>query len=496
MAAIQLIDLSNYDTMLVQSTQSRSGTPDGNIFFDKANGRIEIITAQELANVDLGGGSEANPLDDVLGIKLEALYAFENQERRTDEDLRKYDRWFAGTFKFGGAYELINARKFDDADGTATSNTTDDRNKVRGSGWIERNAAGAIGRIYFGSRSLGNIEAASQPYYQLSLGGAPTDFSKAGPIDEAIQVYGDIAVDTNTTTFDTRTYLSNRVRTFGFNYDEKILADSGITQMDGYAAGFALGESAHLTTGDYTLADVYGGAQIAPWTSMTLEKLAVAQTETGFNEADGDFIWVLNNDANGTLNECVAFLDALAQTDDDIDSGAITVTNGKRVGTWYSYNAQGQIVTNAPFAGEGLFIENIPTADEQRIVFTDDAGNVKTRPFEVEVRAFVGATAVADVLSWYHSFFAAAYNTSGAVTVVDSSPADVKGNVSTDHTANEIVFPFDYDGDTVGGTAGTDKNCVFVCEGDGGATQAKTLYTIVRQTTVSFSCAPLTENNV
>ena len=59
MATAQLIDLSNYDSLLVQSTQSRSGSPDGNIFFDVANGRIEIITAEELANVDLGSGAEA-----------------------------------------------------------------------------------------------------------------------------------------------------------------------------------------------------------------------------------------------------------------------------------------------------------------------------------------------------------------------------------------------------------------------------------------------------
>lgn len=496
MAVAQLIDLSNYDTLLVQSTQGRSGSPDGNIFFDVANGRIEIITAEELANVDLGGGSEANPLTNQDGIKLEAIYAFENQERRTDETLRQYDRYLAGTFKFGGAYEIINGRKFDDADGSATSTTTDDRNKIRGSGWIERNAAGAIGRIYYGNVSLGNIEATSQPYYQLSEGGAPVDYAKDGPIDEAIQVFGNATVDTNTTTFDTRTFESLKVRTFGFNYDEKRLADSGVTQMDGYSSGFALGETPHLTSGAYSLADVYGGAQIAPWTGMTLEKLAVAQTETGFNEADGDFTWVLNNTGNGTLYECVAFLDALAQTDDDIDSGSETVTNGKRVGTWYSYDANGRIVTNSPFTGEGLFIEQIPTADEQLVVFTDDAGGTKTRPFSVSVIANVGAIAVADVLSWYHSFGLPAYNTAGAITVQDSSAAEVKGNVSTDAVGNDILFAFDYDGDSVLGTAGTDKDCVFLCEGDGGATQAKTLYTLTRNTTVSFSCAPGQESNV
>ena len=203
-----LIDLSNYATHLVQSTESRSGTPDGNIFFDTTNGRIELITAEELATVDLGSGAEANPLTQQLGIKLEALYAFENQERVTDENLRKFDRYFAGSYKYAGAYELLNGRKFDDSDGSDTglalnsAGDSDDRVKIRGSGWVERNSAGAIGRIYYGVRSLGNIESASQPYYQLSDGGAPVDFAKAGDIDEAIQVYGSSTVDANSADID------------------------------------------------------------------------------------------------------------------------------------------------------------------------------------------------------------------------------------------------------------------------------------------------------
>jgi len=118
-----IIDLSNYATHLVQSTVGRTGTPDGNIYFDTANKRIELITAEELAMVDLGSGAEANPLTNQLGIKLEALYAFENQERVTDESLRMFDRYFKGTFKFGGAYELLNANKFDDADGSPASSS-------------------------------------------------------------------------------------------------------------------------------------------------------------------------------------------------------------------------------------------------------------------------------------------------------------------------------------------------------------------------------------
>ena len=502
MAAAQLIDLSNYDTMLVQSTQGRSGTPDGNIYFDVTNGRFEIITAEELASVDLGGGSEANPLTQDLGIKFEALYAFERQERRTDEALREFDFFFKGTFRFGGAYEIVNGRKFDDANGSNTSLTTDDRFKIRGSGWIERNAAGAVGRIYYGPASLGNIDALSQPYYQLLAGGAPVDFDKDGPIDEPVQVLGDAVVDPNTTTFDNRTYLSLKVRTFGNNYDEKTLPDSGVSEMGGYSTGFALGESAHLTTGNYTLADVYGGAQIAPWTGMTLEELDTPQVEAGFNEADGNFTWVLHNTGGGTLDQCVAFLDALAQTDDDINIHVSNVTNGKRVSTWYTYNAQGQIITRSGADSNGLFIESIPTADEQRIVFTDDASNTKTRPFNVQLEGFVGANAVADTNAWYHGFFLNGpgagddFNTAGALTVQDAASADIKGNVSTDHSSNRIINSFDYDGDTIGGPAGTDKDVVFECEGDGGVTAAKTIFTITRSAIVAFTCEPPLETNL
>lgn len=505
MATAVLIDLSNYDTMLVQSTAGRAGTPDGNVFFDVANNKIEFITASELPNVDLGSGAEANPLTNQLGIKFEAIYAFENQERREDETLRKYNRTTKGDFKFGGAYSFVN----DNVPSIAA-----DIAIIRGSGWNELSAAGIVQKIYFGNKGLSNIEAASQPYYMLDSNASPTlngitpvDFAKAGQIDEAVLVY-EIAVS------DTRLYEGVSVRTFGQNYDRKeTVADLGIAELGGYSTGFALNESAHLTTGDYTLADVYGGAMVAPWglvavPYMTLEKLAVAVARDEFadtgNGTEGTFTWVLNNPGTGSnavpvdagnLYEMVAFLDALAQTDDDIDAGSETDTKGKRVGTWYSYNATGQILTRSGADSLGLYLYNVPTADQQLVAFTDDSGDVYTYSFSVSIKANVGPTAKADVLAWYHSYFAAAYNTSGAITVLDSGATAVKGNASSADGDNVIAFAFDYTGDTVGGSADTDKDCVFLCEGDGGATQAKTLYTITEITTVSFSCAPPVENN-
>jgi len=244
------------------------------------------------------------------------------------------------------------------------------------------------------------------------------------------------------------------------------------------------------------LADVFGGSQISPWTGMGLEELDTPVNVGGFSEANGNFTWVVNNSVPGDLNQIVAFLDALSQSDTDINDHLSNVTYGKRVGTWYSYDATGRIVTKSGADTNGLYFYGVPAADQQSVVFTDDAGDTKTYPFMVSVEAEIGAVAKSDILAWYHSFFAADYNTSGAITVQDSGVADVKGLASTANGDNKIIFAFDYDGDTIGGAAGTNKNCVFICEGDGGAVQAKTLYTITRIATVAFSCSPGVENNV
>ena len=479
--------------LLKESTTARGSTPNGNIYFDLATGEIQLITADELALVDFGGGNVANPLLNAGaaggGITARALYKFERIRRAANETLRKYDKFMVGSYKYAGAYEMANGRKI----------ATTDIKKLRGTGMVWRATSGAVNRIYFGARTLGNIEATSQCYRQLSAGGAPQDFSYAGPVDEMFQVFGTTANgDTGAGTFDSRTYMAMSIRTFGKNHDRKTLTDSGISIMDGFSAGFALGESAHLTTGNYDLADVYGVADIAPFTGMTLEKLAAPQTETGFNEGSGDFTWVLNNTGGGTLDECVAFLDALAGTDDDIDTGSVSITNGKRVSTWYSYDAQGRIVTRSGAGdGKGLFIEGLVGADKLRVVSTTDAATTRTYPFFPLIQVPVGANAAADANCWWHVYFKDVgvndFNTANAITVKDKDGVDVKGLVSGATTKS---FEFAYDTDTYGGTAGTDKTVVIEVEGNGVATAAKTELLITRTQTLSAPCIPGLETNL
>ena len=474
--------------LLKQSTQGRAGTPDGNIFFDVATGNIELITESELALVNFGSGDVANPLKDGDGITMKALYGFERLERRSDETLRKYRKYFSGTFKYSGAYEIVNGRKF----------ASNDRDKIRNSGLIERASNQSIDRIYFGGVSLGTVEDTSQPKYQLVDGGPTTNLAKAGNMNEMIQVYGTTANgDIGAGDFDNRDYMAFILRTFGYTYSKKVLADSGLVEMSGYSAGFGLTESQHPTTKNYNLADVYGGGQIAPFTGLSLVKLAVASTETGFVEADGAFTWKLNNTANATLDECVAYLDALAQTDDDIDSGTETVTHGIRVGEWYE-SQDGIITTKSGADGLGLYIENIPASDQQRIKFTDDSGSLKTYPFNVQVNISVGQFAKADADAWYTIYYKdgaadADFNKTGAVIVQDALSVDVAGDVS----GSDITFNYAYDANVQAGlAAGTDKVMIVEVEGITGCTSALTEFTVTRIPIVSVACEPPAQSNL
>ena len=361
-------------------------------------------------------------------------------------------------------------------------------------------AAGVATRIYFGNKGLSAIFAGSQPYYQLSIQGTATNFSKVGQIDEAVQVYGDVSNGA----FDSRTYEAVSVRTYGNNYDRKsTTGDLGISQLGGYSTGFALNESAHLTTkpATYPFASVIT-TPTGVFVGMKLNKIASPVAKNGFSDTTGTrlFSWELINPNGAGLDQMVAWMDAFStQAAQEADGlGVLTGKLGKNIDTWYYYNASGQVVTKSGVnpATEGLFLNNVPTADQQRVVFTGNDGVIKAYSFSVSVAANVGSTAKADTNAWYHSFFAANYNTAGAVTVKSSTAVSIKGLASAADASNNITFAFDYTGDTIGGTAGTSKNAVFLCEGNGGATQAKTLYTISQVTSVAFACAPAVENNV
>jgi hypothetical protein len=589
-----LIDETNFHLYLKQSTQSRAGVPDGNIYFDKVNNIIELIGVDELATFDhtsMGGGAaDANQLANFEGITLRGLYNFENQERVVDESLRQFLRGSKGTYRFAGAFDFINGVKLDD---TVLGDGSTDRNKVRSSGWIEfadtQDGKTDVDRIFHGVSSLVDIQATTIPQYALvadqleaTLQAATWGtFQRQGDINEAVQVYGSTSFgDTGAGDFDSTTLaLVVRVRSWGYNPGETTSVATGIAEFSGFSAGYGVGETFNPAN-VYTLADVFGGAQISPWTGMTLvhapsvvtaatqiNVVATAGTftrlagsflddgyvvgqsitfanfvnggnnvtkviagvtalvitvtdntglvdetgsgdetiaggtvaQTGFNEADGTFSWVLRNSLGATVQECAAYLDALTLQSIDIDASAGSYI-GEKGRVWYARNADGLVVTNSN-ESEGLFIDGLSIAEKQNAIMTDNAAATKTYPFFPDVQITVGAPAVADADAWYHAYYldgaaTADFDTATAVTVSDSSSNPVKGNVQTDEVGGKISFAYAYDTNTEAGlSAGVDKDIVVLVEGDGVAAQAIAYATIKRDAVVPITCSPPADNN-
>lgn len=497
-----LITNLNYATTLKESTNPRGSSPNGNVYFDVANNKIQLIGADELAQVDFGSGMVANPLTNFDGITLRALYNFENARRRLNETLRKYKRGLKGSYRFAGAFNFVNGVKLD----------SNDRNKIRASGWIEYANTGdgetAIDRIYHGVTSLVDIQNTTTPYYALvtatdeaTLQAATwTNFARLGDISEAVQVFGSTANgDTGAGSFDYKErILVVRARSWQYIPGETTSVAAGIPEFSGFSAGYGIGETSNPSN-TYALADVFGAARIAPWTGMSLEKLASPQVETGFNEANGSFTWVLHNTAGGTVSQCAAYLDAVALQSTDIDAGT-----GSYIGTkgrvWYSRNASGKVVT-ASIGGAGLFIEGLSVAEKQNVINTDNSGAAKTYPYFPSVEIAVGTVAPSDPNAWYRVMYedgagGADFDTSGAVTVQNAAGSDMNGNVAAAATGGKISFAYSYDTNTQAGlSAGVDKAMVVIVEGDGIAAQAITRFVCTRSAVVPVTCAPSADNN-
>ena len=136
MATAQQINITNADSLLVESSQGRDGNPDGNIYFNYENDIVELITREELPEYDRGFGPEANPFTNFHGITVQAVYAFERRARRLNTSLRYFKHGTEGRFQLAGAFAFTNGIKL------ADNGSIPDRQKVRGSAWIEYSADG------------------------------------------------------------------------------------------------------------------------------------------------------------------------------------------------------------------------------------------------------------------------------------------------------------------------------------------------------------------
>ena len=140
------------------------------------------------------------------------------------------------------------------------------RQMLRDGGWSEYNAAGVLARQYAGIVGLGVVNSGAQLYWQKTSTGAPTNFTFTDQCNEGIQVYGDVAADATTTTFDNRTYFKGFVREYNYKYKDSVLSDTGKTSTGANLVNLLLSNESDL---DITSNDA--GITASPYTHINVK---------------------------------------------------------------------------------------------------------------------------------------------------------------------------------------------------------------------------------
>lgn len=340
-------------------------------------------------------------------------------------------------------YEFINGWK-------PLNDTT--RKAIRTAGWTERDAAGAVLRQYAGIISLGSLGAADQPYYQQAPGGTATNFSFPGPVNEAIQIFGDAANGS----FDRRAFCQLFAREQQKTYASATLTDIGVSTMTTIVYRFPLANAADLKvlTND-------AGIAAAPATYAAIDATYFAANQNrSIGGTNFPFRVIIDGDGK-TAEQIYTKVQQLLRSTGDIDDGAGTVT-GRTADSLLRF------VGDTLITGPGVYIDNFNSNDTNRITFTDQNGVARTFPFVAAGTLTFNANLVNDGAAIYRMYFTSLpganndFGEAAAVLVQNSAGADVAGNVS----GPSVSFSFNYDSNTQGGrTPGTDAAVTVVAIG-------------------------------
>ncbi len=314
------------------------------------------------------------------------------------------------------------------------------RDMERDGGGEEYDASGNLLRVNVGIVGLGSLSVGSQPYYIRAIGDAPTNFVYDDQANQMVQVYGDTANGN----FDKRTYFKAFCREQGKKFTDSVLADTGKTETGAYIVNMLLSNE-----DDLKISDLDAEMTNAPYDGITVEYFGTDQVRN--IGGSGYSFNVIINGNNATLEQIYTKMQYLLRQATDIDNGAGTVI-GQTADLLCGF------VGSTLETTLGVFVDNIQDADSNRIKFKDTGGVFRENPFES-----AGVMAYNAVMVGAGSSFRMMYTTgpgagdnygeAGAITINDANGAPITGVI----TASEISFTFDYDGDTAGGAAGTDK---------------------------------------
>ncbi|MBS4020233.1 MAG: hypothetical protein KGZ68_18575 [Dechloromonas sp.] len=426
------------------------------VVVNTTNRTIRILTTGGVDNEGATGG-----------VTGQALYSWLKERWKANADYIKFP--FPMESITPEQFEFINGWKpFDDAT----------RKLIRTAGWAERSAAGVVERLYAGVVSLGSLGGTDQPYYQFGSGAA-TNFTYTGPINEAVQIFGDATNGNFNYTDGTPFKLFCREQ--GKTYASSNNAAIGAATLSYITYRFPLsnGTDLKIDASDATIAST------APYTAISIEYFGTDQ----MYDVDGDSInepyrIVIQGATVATTQQIYEKVQYLLRQPSDIDTGAGTVV-GRTADELLRF------VGDTLVGANGVYINALNDNFLNSVDFYDFNGVVRRYPFVSAGTINFGANAGAGDFI-YRAFFADGYGTASAVIVNDKDGNPIQGTF----TGASVPFSFAYDSNSQGGrTPGTNASVKLVGLGLDGGQFASVDFTITRSQGINVLLAPALERN-
>jgi len=388
------------------------------------------------------------------GVTLQAVYS------------KLVDLWATSTYQDSPfpmyAIDALSGQFQIGTDGSTYSgwNWYDDttRNMLRDGGWSEYSAAGVLNQQFAGFIGLGSITPVNtvQPYYQLAEADAPTNFPFTDQFNAGIKVFGDITHGN----FDKRTYAKTFCREYAKKYKSSVLADTGSTTTGANKQNFLVSNEDDLKIitllgSDATIGnDAMSGA---PYSGITIAYYNSDQNRTIGGTGYPFRIIIEGN--GGTLEQVYAKIQYLLRQNSDINvSGDAGTVTGKTAADLLTF------VGDTLVTATGVYIDDVISADSNRVEFYDKNGVKRTNPYTAAGNMTFNTPLVGGSSSYRLMFkdppgAGNDFGESGAITVNDATGTPITGTIS----AGSIAFTYDYDGNVQGGyTAATDRNVILI----------------------------------
>lgn len=337
--------------------------------------------------------------------------------------------------------------------------------------------------------------------------------------------------------------FTSRIRVFGKTYGQSTTSDIGVTILSNQVFRFPLSEGPDAvivdlanteTAGDISvlLTNITGGAT-APYDDLAIGYYATGQTFSGFNALGGDtpspgdaqFGVVIDADTGGaaggppTAEQIYAWVQTQLQLTTNINdpdsliSGEAAVTViGQLAEPLVSLASTGNTIStlsqtaNPGGDGNGVALTNFDSNDTNRIQQRDNDGDTRTYPFVAAGTIQFNSNLSTDVDAVYRMFFTnddagdntgRDFGTIGAITVQNTSPADIAGAVPQSPGGSNVAFDYDYDGNIQRGaaSAATDVPITIVAIGLSVSQYVIATGTVTRSVGQTFSLVAALERN-